>query len=590
MVGTVATGSINSRLKKLLWVVFLGITAFLLAYPVNLRPEDYLVWSADIFPNLPLFGTLFSLWAAILLMLAFSPASEGSAKWERLALVIVAALVFRGFWGIVAPFQGQAFSHVISDKIWQDLGQIAYHPAAAYIDWPGVSALTIGLSQFTGLELDTTVAILTVFTAIVVGMGSYIFLLAVLQSSLAACLGSLLIIAGNLTMVVYLTAGPCAMVFVVPLLAMLFQKESLETPPRILVAVILLMAAAITHFHSAMNLFFFALGLWILAIIKKQRPGFQFHVTTVILFFIIPVIWLTYWGIGGFIFVSQGIQIFLADPLDFWGRMAGVFTVGEANLGEGVPLWYSLTRLSWLVLLYLLGGLVWLWSLFRLNRLEAAWGRLVAAFGGLAVLSIISGLVSPRGFGELQRGLTYAAFFTVPFLFLFLHQLKPRVTKIALVSLSAVLVALSLTSFLSGNRTINQMVPYRSELATAEWLESRYGTGQGLNVFLTHPILPFITYYLYDASYVSDIEAESAGYTAESRWQAIDELLDSYDRLAESGVPGFYIHSPKMALISSMTFGIPLDDPGWGEITSHLSTGSNEIYNNGHIQVFSGKE
>lgn len=585
--GTVATGSINPWLKKLLWVVFLGITAFLLAYPVNLRSEDYLVWSPDIFPNLPLFGTLFSLWAALLLMLAFTPTSEGSAKWERLALVVVAALVFRGFWGIIAPIQGQAFAHVISDKIWQNLGQIAYHPSAAYIDWPGVSAITIGLSQFTGLELATTVAILTVFIVIVVGIGSYLFLLAVLQSSLAACLASFLIIAGNLTMVIYLTAGPCAMVFVVLPLAMLFQKESLATPPRILVTIILLMAAAITHFHSSMHLFFFTLGLWILAIIKKQQPGFQFHVTTVILFFIIPAVWLTYWGIGGLIFVSHGIQTFFADPLDFWGRMAGVFTLGEANLGEGVPLWYSLTRLSWLVLLYLLGGLVWLWSLFRLNRLEPVWSRLAAAFGGLVILSIISSLVSPRGFGELQRGLTYAAFFTVPFLFLFLHRLKPKVTKIALVSLSVVLVALSLTSFLSGNRAINQMVPYRSELATGEWLESRYGTGQGLNIFLTHPILPSITYYLYDASYVSDVEAESAGYTAESRWQAIDELLDSYDRLAQSGIPVFYIHSPKMALISSMTFGIPVDDPRWDEITQGLAESNNQVFDNGSIQIYS---
>jgi hypothetical protein len=417
-------------------------------------------------------------------------------------------------------------------------------------------------------------------------MGSYLFLLAVLQSSLAACLATLLIIAGNLAMVVYLTAGPCAMVFVVLLLSLLFQKESLATPPRILVAIILLMAAAITHFHSSMHLFFFTLGLYILAIIKKQRPGFQFHITTVMLFFIIPAVWLMYWSIGGFNFISHGIQIFLADPLDFWGRMAGVFTVGEANLGEGVPLWYSLTRLSWLVLLYVLGGLVWLGSLFRLNRLETGWSRLAATFGGLVILSIISCLVSPRGFGELQRGLTYTAFFTVPFLFLFLYRLKPRVTKVALVSLSVMLVALSLTSFLSGNRVINQMVPYRSELATGEWLESRYNTGQGLNIFLTHPILPYITYYLYDANNVSDIEAESAGYTAESRWQAIDDLLDSYDRLADSG-SGFYIHSPKIALISSMTFGIPVDDPRWDEITQSLAEGNNQVYDNGQIQIYS---
>ena len=62
-----------------------------------------------------------------------------------------------------------------------------------------------------------------------------------------------------------------------------------------------------------------------------------------------------------------------------------------------------------LALLYATGGLVWLW---RLHRLDPMGSRLAAVFSGLALMSLIGSLVSPRGFGELLWGLTYAPFFT----------------------------------------------------------------------------------------------------------------------------------------------------------------------------------
>ncbi|HLC30032.1 MAG TPA: hypothetical protein VJM51_04555 [Dehalococcoidia bacterium] len=570
-----------------LWSGLLVLTSLILAYPVNLRLDPYVVWSPDIFPNLPLFGALFYLWTACLLVLLFTPSNDGVVVWERLTLVALAALVFRGLWGIIVPLQGQAFAHVIASKVWQSIGHVVPNPAAAYISWPGVSLDISVVSQITGLELFPSGTILTVFISVAVGIATYVFLLGVLESSFYAALGSLLIIAGDLAMVIHITAGPTALVFVVLFLALLFQRGSLGTPARMGVALVLLTGAALTHLHSAMHFFFFLVGLWSLALLGARTTVFRPTVTTMMLFFLIPVAWIVYWGTAGFAWIVRGGSVFLSDPLDLWERLAGVFTVGETNFGPSAPLWYSFTRWSWLAVLYTAGGLVWLWKLTRLRRLVAAEVGLAATFAGLVLMNAISSLVSPRGFGELLRGLTYVPFFTAPFLLLFLRQRNPLVTKAIVAGLAAMLFALSLPTFLAGNRYVNLLAHHQTEFAAGGWLQSLYGTGQGLNVFLTHPIFQAIQISLLDAVLTSDEAADTAGYTKQAAWQAVDTLLEGFDQLSQYSHPALFIDSAKIAVASSITFDIPADHPRWQEMRDHLAKRNAKIYDNGAIVVYS---
>lgn len=573
-------------LRLPLWFAFLGFTASLLASPVTLRLGSL---SPEIIPNLPFFGAIFYLWAAALVVLLFTPSDEGTARWERLALVVMAALVFRGFWGIIVPIQGQAYVHVTATKVWQGLGHVVRHPAAGYLEWPGVSLALSALSQIAGLELIPSVAILTVVIAIVVGIATYVFLLRVLHSSLSAALASVLIIAGNLAMIIYLTAGPMAIVFVVLFLGIVFQEGDLRNSSRMLVALLLLTAATVTHFHSAMHFFFVLLGLWAPAMLRARQAEPGLAINAVTLFPIIPVAWIMFWGLSAFIWVSWGSRALFADPISVWERLAGVFTVAQSNFGESAPRWYSLTRVVWLVVLYVAGGLIWLWSLVTFRRLGPTETRLAAGFSGLVLMNVLGSLVSPRGFGELLRGLTYAPFFTAPFLLLFLHQRTARVRKAALMGLAALLFALALPTFLAANLRISILTPYQTEYAVGEWLQSRYGTGRGLNVFLTHPIFGTTLFYLLDATYLTDRETESAGYTRESRWRAMDELLVQFERSAQRGTSGLFIYSPRMAVVTWMSFGIPVDHPRWGEMTDWLSRRAHAVYHNGPIRVYASQ-
>lgn len=568
-----------------MWFVFLGFTASILAYPVNLRLGSLPLLSPDIFPNLPLFGVMFYLWAAALVVLLFTPADEGTAKWERLALVVIAALVYRGFWNIIAPIQGQAMVHATAAKIWQTLGRVARYEGVPYYDWPGASLALSVLSQITGLELLQSIAILAVFIVVVIGIGTYVFLLGALKSSLSACLAALLIVAGDLALIIFYTAGPMAIVFVVLFLALLFQKVRLGNSLRSLLALLLLAGAAITHFHSAMHFFFLALGLWGFGLLRRRQAWPA--ITSVVTFLIVPLAWILFWGFSGLIQVSQWTWAFLADPFSVAGRLVNVFTIGRANFGESVPLWYSGTRFFWFVLLYAAGGLLLLGSLIRLHRSTPTESRFAAAFSGLVVMNVLGGLTSSRGFAELLRGLTYAPFFTAPFLLLFLHKFKPSVTRAALLSLASATLVVSFPSFLANNYGINDNSSRRIELAAAEWLQSAYGSRQGLRIFGPNATVQEVKFYASDAALVTERGADLfEAWNEESLWQAIDELLARYEAFSRSGKPSFFIYSPKMALVMRRTFSIPVNHPRWGDMVERLSIQNHEIYDNGVVRMY----
>lgn len=70
-----------------LWSTFLGLTAFLLMYPVHLRLESRVVWSPDVVSNLPVFGVGFYMWNAALLALTAGMRHDRVSAWSGLALM-----------------------------------------------------------------------------------------------------------------------------------------------------------------------------------------------------------------------------------------------------------------------------------------------------------------------------------------------------------------------------------------------------------------------------------------------------------------------------------------------------------------------
>jgi hypothetical protein len=572
-----------------LWMAGIGVTAFLLAFPITLRQDNVPHYSPDLFPNLGLFGVVLYTWAAIIAILLRWPVSP--ARWHGAGVILLVGLVQRAFWNFKIPVQGQAYVHVNAALAWQALGHVLRHPAGAYFDWPGVSLLYAALSDSTGRNGDWAAGALGVFISLVMALAAYVYFLAVLPTPGSATLSAVLAVVGNPASIMYLTAGPVAMVLVVMFLILAFRRDGLSRPAAVGVALILLTGISIIHFHSAMHIVAFSAALWTWQWLRGRRESVvpERSLQTLLLF-TIPVAWLMLWGFGAFVWVAQAAWAFFSHPIDLWTKLSGVHTIEQSNFGEVVPEWYRLTRLAWLGLLYLPGGIIWLGAVRRWRSLAFPEGELAAIFAGLGVLSLASGFVSPRGFGELLRGLTYVPFFTVPLLILFYLRWPGKMATAATLILTVVTTVLTLPTFLANNHRAGILAPLRGEYAVGQWLSTMYGAGRGVHVFLTHPLLGPLQRSLLDASFTTDQEAESTGYVSQSRWEALDSLLEVFAASPRTTVATFFVHSPKIIIVSNMTYSIPVDDSRWSQMAARLTDRYDAVYVNGVVDVYAASQ
>ena len=110
------------------WCIFLCLTIGIIIYPTIPKYSSEVLWSPDIFVDLPRFTVLFYLWTISLGVIILLPINGKYRTWERLIIVGIFALVFRGYWNFIAPAQGQALAHVIDATLWQSEGfAIALH-------------------------------------------------------------------------------------------------------------------------------------------------------------------------------------------------------------------------------------------------------------------------------------------------------------------------------------------------------------------------------------------------------------------------------------------------------------------------------
>jgi hypothetical protein len=576
---------------RMLWSALGILTALLLAYPMRLRLDPSVIWSTDVIPNLLLFGVLFYLWAAVLVLLVrLSIASDDVvARWQHLLLVLVSALVFRGSWLIHAPIQGQALFHVNDTKVWLEAGRLAFIHGVGYFDWPATSLVLITLAHVTGLGLFPGAAVVAVFIALTVGAMTYVLMTRMLPRRWFAALMSIFIIGGNLALTIYYQAGPMGIVFAVGAFVLLFRLLDVQRPADVVAFVLLTAAAVITHLHTSVNPLFFLGAIWIIDRVRSvplPRP-----IPLLALFsFVAPAAWMIFWSrSGGLLWVGRGLDSFLRDPLDIWSRLTGALTIGKVNFGEAAPDWYSWTRIFWLVLLYVLGGIVWLWRMGRVRQLSRLEARIGSGLLGLGLLTLVSGLISPRGFGEILRTVTYVPFFSAPFLFFAIFRLPEYPRRLVLSIISVVFLILALPTFLADNRFVNTGSNHPIEFSVGEWLSSSFDRGATVKVFGGQPVLAPVNYYLPEAEYIGDRETESSGFSTESRWRNIADLVASFERASSGFGTTVFVQSLKMPIESRIAFGISLDDSHWGGLSQRLRDGHGLVYDNGPIQVFMGR-
>lgn len=580
-----ASATPTARLWKVaLWCAVVALTAALVSVPVRLQLQSVPVSALDIFPDLQVFAAVFYAWSALLVVAMFIPSDEMTARWERLAAVLLVGLVFRGFWSILAPIQHQAMLHLDETTQWLRASHIIR--PGPYADWPAFSALTVALVNMTGLDPVTAAAVQTFALIMIIAVGVYEFLLIALRSSLHACLGSIMVLAGDQWLQLIYWPWTLGVPFMLALVGLLLRRGWWRSRSLVLVALVLFVALLATHVFAAVIVLCVAAGAEGLRILRRSSepvvPG-----SVLLVFWTALLAWHLYWAAHAYgAMVQMGyLQIVTFSLARLFGDLLNVSSI---QLREAFPAWANVTRVFWLCFLFAGPGVLWLWFLKRARRLEGTEAGLVAAYLGFVVVSIAIIVLATGGIPNLRRSFTYGAFLTVPLWFAWLPYVAARGRQLILAGMGVLFVIFSVPSFLGIGFNVPRVTFYGIEYEPGRWIRATYGTGEALEIFADVPVYWTVSFSVPDAVYTLPRSFLDFEHPQDPNvvWQALDELQRRFEEAPRSRTLGLLVYSTKTAVYTGGIYSISPHDTRWELVARRLAADNLEVYDDGVTRIY----
>ncbi|MDP2856745.1 MAG: hypothetical protein Q8P50_02075 [Bacillota bacterium] len=532
-----------------------------------------------------LFGGLYYAWMAVLVSLLLLEGPGGASVWRGLALVVVFALIYWGFWDIPLAANKYADSvlNAATTEYIRSAGEIPFgHPNIIYTDFPGLHTLTAALASVTGLATPDAVTVMTVLMDLLLAGIFYLICLRLLNDPRWAGIAALLAIQGSIVLTrLPFYPGKLGLVFAsIFLLLILERREAiLERPSSALLAIALLAATTVTHFVTSVLLLCLLVGMLLVPRARGELKE-RFPSSRLAVYLVIPLAWLIYATVQTF----EGLTHMGTEVLDNLGHetfLREVFIVGGSNFGPQVPLWAVIVKLFWLALLLGAGTMAALSRLRRPRSLPPIEARALGALLGILLLSVTATLVSTAG-SQFLRYSMYAPLVVSPLLLLTLGRFTPGLRTAGLGAVVVSLVALAVPTFLASYSTVRTDAFYPYEEAAAQML-GRESDGTGVR--LTAPAGDQAQYvgYLPQALFASTLEKFDLK-DENGVWAYLDEQVNDFASGRGERVD-IYVLSARPLVYFRHNFGIPLDDPHWDSIRSRLQ-GQAVVYDNGFVTLY----
>lgn len=564
--------TIAGRSRAALWLLLILLTLSILLFPVHLSFEYHPIQSVHVFDSLATFAAVYFAWLAVFLGLLFTGSRDGLGDWEKAALAGTFVLVFLGFWAVVTPYTREEGTYFLGHASYLKHYSIPLgHPNLNYMDFPGLALYVNALSQITGIDdLDTRMLVL-LWSAALTGFllyclyrpltrhGSAIFLVAVplaVQSSMMLSVGFFLRPENALGLLHFIT-----------LAILLFPRQDapmfLAAPRGRALVLILFTALAVTHLVTAL-----AFVVLLVCVSVARGSGGRPTLTLGLAAAVILGSWVVYYAVATFDNVADYLPR-LRDHVQEGDLFYYVNTLRSANVSEQVPLWARITRASWWLVIYALGGLLAVVTLLRARRLGAVRVDYAAGLIAVALLTGVTTVVSGTG-SQFYRYLEYGSFFAVPVVLGFIG--RPHLHRFGVAAALLLFVSLSLPSFFAHNGRIGSSAYYPPDIAVGRFLESRYGPEQErLTIFTSLRDRLLYTYYLPDSTYKTEPFEEPKYGEHDSYWRALHWLSTGFQNPVE-GEGGFriFVLSDGFVIPYVHTAGLRADDPRWDGFKGRL--------------------
>jgi hypothetical protein len=414
--------------------------------------------------------------------------------------------------------------------------------------------------------------------------------------------------------------GALSFIFLFALLILLYRQVEAPFGNPVANSILMIITfAALTMTYLLTPVYFISIFLAIFILqrmAKKSLVVLPIFALFVIMFFI----WEEYWAVTTFKgWVGWGTNF--VQELKSGGLEEHLLFLREANtqLGARVPTWVSWTRLFWLFVTYLVGGVLAVANLIKVKRLGLTEIIETSGLLGVIILSIIVQLLAPGG-SQYHRLLMYSQFFTVPIALRFLSRLgaqsnsshpfpewlQPSRWRHPALALGLILLlVLAFPTFLAHHDVVSTYNVYSYEYADGEFLSSLYGKGEGLVVFANSLTIPPLEYSMPAASYQGRNPFESIT-NEDILWKQQNELVTIFLQEGSRTPKWVFVLAEKGAFTGWRLFGTEPTDPKWVALENQLSSVNNVytiskvytgkpddtlasvnlIYANGHTKIF----
>jgi hypothetical protein len=573
--------------EHVLWAIAVGLSITILAYHIEFRLELVPRLPQEGISRFQIFGLLLYAWAIAQSLLLFRLGEARGGKWKGLGIAILALLVLRGFWIKIAAIQHQSLLHAGETASWLKAAHIIR--PGPYSDWPGLSVTTVVLSRVADLKLFAAIDVLTWAMSIAVVVAGYTFLLRALGSCRYATLGCLMIVLGDQWLHFIYFPWIMGLTLMLTFLIVLF-REPLVDKTNLTVGLLLFCSSILAHSFGAVLMWVMLASTVAFGLLLGSRSRFRGLLPVASTLFLLLTAWPVYWGTRSFESMTKmGLQQIQSFSLT--GFVGNSLNVSQAQFGETLPIWLTGVRLTWLILIFVVGAILWTKEVGYLRRPSSVRvpSTLLIAYFAFVLVSVAIVILTEGGVANARRSLTYGGFLSVPFLLMLMQRGSLVVRAFLLRGLVLVVVALSLPSFLGIGFNIPRWAYYNVEYSPGAWINSLYGTGKGLDIFADVPVFWAVSLSVTDARFHIERSFLEFEHPEEQAvvWKAFDELLDRYHHSRPDASDALFVYSPKMALYSGSIYGISPNHPGWRAILLRLRESNNQIFDVGPIQVFS---
>jgi hypothetical protein len=574
---------ITGSLRIGLWILLLLLTSLIFLYPTDLHYRYAPIDSIYVFSNLPLFGALYYVWfALILILLLFPSGKQGSRDWENVGLLAIFTLVFSGIWvTLTHGYYGEVFNYATPMKFALAESRMpSYIPYFGYIEFPGLHLLGAATVQITGLRIFDTITLLLLLQSVLLFTLSYLLFKNSFNDTRLASIATLIVITGSLDIARILPifhARGLALIFLAAFLLTVSKEKPVfnKSPELILLSLIILLATIVTHAVTSFVFLLIFLGMYLVQRFAKSNLVSISLLTLSLVFFFTYQMYLSVHAFGNLSNLATiGVKnVFGGEFLSAWTAQ-----VISKNVAGSWPLWAAITRYFWGVVV-LFGAILGLRNLLRIKRVPSVEVKEAGGLVGAGSFTVMTSLLS-GGAEAIGRFLYYIPFFAVPAVLRFVSGLGgSRLKRLPLAILAVLLFALSFPTFLVHHNLVSTATYYPSEVNSLQFIGSQ---ADETEAFVNEQNATMVNYYLPYARpnvvYFYGVPA----VTEEAWLKEINNWVMGFKRSDDA----WLIFSERCQNILRHQFGTdPTTTPQWREMMDRLDE-ENLIYSNGFVQLY----